>query len=146
MDTERPDETVKDAGSLPLELKSLLIDHQQWLCGVLDLAAMETRRAGLSMALILGLGGLLIVAASSVWILACASAVAAAVAAGASWTVSLLTATVLNALLMGGILFAIVRLSRNLAFAASRAVLRPRGAPGADPVAGVNVHCNAQAA
>lgn len=114
--------------SFPDELHALLRGHREWLGGVLDLAAAEAQRAGLSLALILVLAGLLVIAAAGVWLFACAAVAVVAVQAGAPWLGALIGLALANLALVAVLALLIGRVSRGLGFAASRSVLRTRDA------------------
>ena len=120
-------DTSVDAGvhTVYEQLRELVAEHRTWLGGMADLLGAEARRAGITLALLACCAGLLMVVGAAIWIFACATAVAAVVAAGATWTSALLTVTFMNILLAGGLWITIERLSRNLGFRGTRRVLRP---------------------
>lgn len=128
MSTSQAPPSPAQGASLPDELYALLRGHREWLGGVLDLAAAEAQRAGLSLALLLVLAGLLVISAAGVWLFACFAAAVAAVQAGAPWVGALIGVALANLALVAVLALLMGRVSRGLGFAASRSVLRTRDA------------------
>lgn len=127
-------ETGAAAPSTPESLRqtviSLLQRARDTLGDLLALIALEARLAGLSLAIIVGLGVAAALLLCSVWFLILAAAVASLIAAGWAWGAALLLIAVCN-LAMGAVaVISIGRYSRNLLFAKTRRQLF--GARGSD--------------
>jgi hypothetical protein len=93
---------------------------------VLDLVGLETRRAGLSLMLMLacGIAGAILFVAS--WIALMGAVALWCVSAGIGWPVALAAAGLATAALTGALFGLSLRVSRDLAFPATRRQLRPK--------------------
>ncbi len=87
---------------------------------VLELAALEVRLAGFSLALIIGAGIGIVLLLVTTWLLLMSSIALAMITAGYSWGASLLILACINLLAMVPLLYAIKALSRNLFFKFTR--------------------------
>jgi hypothetical protein len=97
---------------------------------VAEIAALESRLAGTTLAIMAGAAVAVVVLVLSAWGLLLAAAVYGLVAAGMSAPAALLVATALTLLLAGVLLWIILRLVPRLKFAATRrALARVRSAP-----------------
>lgn len=91
---------------------------------VLEMAALESRLAGLTLAFIAGLALAVGVLALTTWGLLIAAGVRGLMALGLSAGVALLVAAAVNAVVAVGLLAIIPRLSRRLTFRATRRALK----------------------
>ncbi len=95
----------------------------------LDLVAMESRLAGLALAVTAGLGAAAALLLTTAWLLLIAAGVRALVAAtGLSLDVALLLVAGINVIIAGTLIALIPRIARHLAFNATRRMLRTENA------------------
>ncbi len=104
-------------------LKAWVADLLGLFAAVGDLAASEARLAGHSLAVMLGLGGMLLVVAASTWFSLITAVVLWAFGVGGAWSAVFLTIALVNTLLIILAYWGIRRLSANLRFTELRAVL-----------------------
>lgn len=106
--------------SLLLQGAALLRTWRAIFDGLIALAALEARLAGLSAVAILGLAVAVGVLFVTAWLSLMAALAMWLVYLGAGWGAALLCIVIINALTGGGLVVFIIKLSRNLLFQATR--------------------------
>lgn len=122
--TDRPEAADSLIASLTALARTLL----GLITETAHLAALEARLAGLSLAVMVAAGIALGITGVSVWLALVAAGAVLLVRLGLAWEAALLLVALFNLALALGLLKAIVVLSRNLTFRATRRQLLP-GSP-----------------
>jgi hypothetical protein len=108
------------------ELSGAVAGARNLLSDVLDLAALETRRAGLALALMLACGAIGAILVVAAWLGLMAALALWAVSLGVSWQAAVAAAACANLALAAALFSLCARLSRDLLFAATRRQLRAK--------------------
>jgi Putative Actinobacterial Holin-X, holin superfamily III len=116
--------------SIAATIHSLIDSARDWLDNFLLLVALEGKKAGIGLALMLGLGVGAVVLLITGWLALVACAVAALVENDIlGWAWSLLIAALLSFAGAGGLVFLAIRRSKDLLFNATRRQLGLKSAP-----------------
>ena len=118
--------------SIPATIRALINSARGWLENLLHLAALEGKRAGIGLAVMVGFGVGAFVLLIAGWLALLACAVAALVENDIlSWAWSLLIVALLNFAGAGGLVFLAIKRSKDLLFCATRRQLglKPTSAP-----------------
>lgn len=97
---------------------------RDYAAAVMEMVALESRLAGLTLAFIAGLAFAAVVLALSSWGLLVAAGVRGLMALGLSTGAALLVAAAVNAIVAAGLIPVIMRLARRLTFRATRRALK----------------------
>lgn len=107
--------------SIPAAIRSLIDSARGWLENLLHLAALEGKKAGIGLAVMVGFGVGAFVLLIAGWLALLGCAVAALVESDIlSWAWSLLIVALLNFAGAGGLVFLAIKRSKDLLFSATR--------------------------
>jgi uncharacterized membrane protein YqjE len=116
---------LKPAGLIE-KLSGVVAGARGLASSLLDLVGLETRRAGLALILMLACGAAGAMLFAAAWIGLMAALALWSVSRGISWEAALAVVGFATALAVAALLWLCVRLSRDLAFSATRRELRPK--------------------
>jgi uncharacterized membrane protein YqjE len=102
------------------EVSGVIGSARRVVSGMLDLVVLEGRRAGIALALMIGLGLAAAILAITAWMGVMAAVALGLMAAGVSPILSILIVVVLNLAGAGGAVFACMKKSKDLLFPATR--------------------------
>jgi uncharacterized membrane protein YqjE len=118
-------EPVSPAPNVLSEVAGLWHELRELAHDQLRLAALETQQAGVSLAMMLGLGVIVAVLIVTAWLTLVAAGVLWMIDSDIAWPLSLLAAIIVNLVAATGLVLVIRRISRNLLFSATRRRLQP---------------------
>lgn len=127
-----PDASATGTSSLADEIKDLWDEIRHLIHDHLELAALETRLAGESLAFILMAGIAIAILMVSAWLAFLGAVVAILIALGMWASAALLLIVLLNAGASGALFWLIKRKSRHLRWSATLASVKPRGSTSQD--------------
>jgi uncharacterized membrane protein YqjE len=107
------------------ELSSSFASARGLLSSLLDLFTLEARRAGLTLALMLGCGALAAILVAAAWFGLMAAVVLGVASLGIRWEVALAATALANLGLAVALSWVCYRVSRDLLFSGTRRQLRP---------------------
>ena len=102
------------------EVSAVIGSARRVVAGMLDLVVLEGRRAGIALALMIGLGLAAAILAITAWMGVMAAVALGLMAAGMSPILSILIVVVLNLAGAGGAVFVCMKKSKDLLFPATR--------------------------
>lgn len=118
--TEPAPESHSPGAGLLGEISGVIASARRVVSGMLDLVVLEGRRAGIALALMIGLGLAAAILAITAWMGVMAAVALGLMAAGCSPIVSILIVVVLNLAGAGGAVFVCIKKSKDLLFPATR--------------------------
>ena len=114
------------AAGLADELSGILAGAQGLASSLVDLVGLEARRAGFALILMLACGAAGAMLSAAAWLVLMAAAALWSVSHGLSWEATLAAAGLATAMAVAALFWLCLRLSRKLAFPATRRELRPK--------------------